>query len=92
MPDHFTMHSFRVGGSLSKSFAGTAVDEMKIGGWKTARVSRYYIGAITSASAEAAKGRRDGDSRRERDNSYAIAMDFPLLPAFQEDFAVCRPR
>ena len=36
MTDHFTMHSFRVGGSLSKSLAGTAVDEiMKIGSWKT---------------------------------------------------------
>ena len=42
-PDHLTMHSFRVGGSLSKSLAGTAVDEiMKIGGWKTERVARYY--------------------------------------------------
>ena len=65
---------------------------MKIGGWKTERVSRYYIGAATSASAEAAKGRRDGDSRRERDNSYAIVVDFPLPAAFQEDFAACRPR
>ena len=36
LPDHFTMHSFRVGGSVTKSLAGTAVDEiMKIGGWKT---------------------------------------------------------
>ena len=44
LSDHFTMHSFKVGGSLSKSLAGTAVDEvMKIGGWKTERVARYYI-------------------------------------------------
>ena len=28
LPSHFTMHSFRVGGSLSKSLAGTAVDEI----------------------------------------------------------------
>ena len=93
MPDHFTMHCFRVGRSLRKSLAGTAVDEiMEIGGWKTERVARYYIGATTIASVEAAKGRRDGGSRRERDDSYAIAMDFPLSPAFQEDFAACRPR
>ena len=52
MPGHFTMHSFRVGGSLSKSLAGTAVDEiMKIGGWQTERVARYYIGATTNAVA-----------------------------------------
>ena len=32
-PNHFMMHSFRVGGPLSKSLAGTAVGEiMKIGG------------------------------------------------------------
>ena len=93
MPDHFTMHSFRLGESLSKSFAGTAVDEiMKIGGWKTERVAWYYIGATTSATVETAKGRRDGGSRRERDNRYEIAMDFPLSPAYQEDFAAYRTR
>ena len=32
-PDNYTMHSFRVGGLLSKSLAGTAVDDIKnIGG------------------------------------------------------------
>ena len=34
IPGQFTMHSFRVGGSVSRSSVGTAVDEiMKIGGW-----------------------------------------------------------
>ena len=33
LPDNYTMHSFRVGGFLSKSLAGTAVDDIKnIGG------------------------------------------------------------
>ena len=42
LPSYFTMHSFRVGGSLSKSLAGTVVDEiMKIGGWKTESVAKY---------------------------------------------------
>ena len=70
-PDHFTMHSLRVSGSLSKSLAGTAVDVItKIGGWKTERIARYYIGATTSTtSVDTAKGRHDGGSRRERDNS-----------------------
>ena len=83
--DHVTMHSFRVGESLSKSLAGTAVDEIiEIGGWKTGCVPQHYIGATTSDAVETAKGKRDEGSRRERDNSYAIAMDFPLSPAFQE--------
>ena len=76
------------------NFAGTAVDEIvNIGGCKTDRVPRYYIGATASAATvETAKGRRDGGSRRERDNSYATAMDFPPFPAFQEDLAACRPQ
>ena len=92
LPDHFTMHSFRVGGSLSESLAGTAVDEItKIGGEKTERVARYYIGPTTSAGAKSkGDGRRDGGSERARDNSHAIAMDFPLYQAFQDDFAACK--
>ena len=68
---HFKMHSFRVGGSLSKSLAGTAVDKiMKIGGWKTERVARYYIGPTTSAGATPeGKGKRNGGFQRARDNS-----------------------
>ena len=47
LPRHFTMHSFRVGRSLSKSLAGTAVDEiMKIGGWKTESVAKHYSGTV----------------------------------------------
>ena len=42
------MHSFRVGGSLSKSLAGTGVDNiMKIDGWKAESVAKYYIGATS---------------------------------------------
>ena len=100
LPDHFTMHSLRVGGSLSKSLAGTAVDEiMKIGGWKKAEhVARYYIGQTTSAGANSkGKGKRDGSQRARdnsyvRDNSYAIALDSPLSQAFQDDFAACKQR
>ena len=56
LPNHFTMHSFRVGGSLSKSLAGTAVDEiMKIGGWKTESVAKYYIGATSSGQVRGSK-------------------------------------
>ena len=50
LPNHFLMHSFRVGDSLSKSLAGRAVHEiMKIGGWKAeSSVAKYYIGATLS--------------------------------------------
>ena len=49
LPSCFTMHSFRVGGSLSKSLAGTVVDEiMKNSGWKTESVAKYYSGATQS--------------------------------------------
>ena len=90
LPDHFTMHSFRVGGSLSKSLAGTAIDEiMKIGRWKTERVTRYYIGPTASAGANSeGKWKRDGGSQRARDNSYAIANRLPFVPSFSGRF--CR--
>ena len=49
LPNHFTMHSFRVEASLSKSLAGMAVDEsMPIGGSKTESVAKSYIGATAS--------------------------------------------
>ena len=39
------MHPLRVGGSVSKSLAGTIVDEIvKIRRWETERVASYYIG------------------------------------------------
>lgn len=46
LPAPFTIHSFRVGGSLSEFLAVTAVDEiMNLGGWKTESVAvhrAYY--------------------------------------------------
>ena len=80
MPDHFTMHSFRVRGSVSKSLAGTAVDDiMKIGGWKTERIAKYYIGPTTTARVPA--------SKRKRDHDYANAGDLSLSPAFEPDIS-----
>ena len=82
LTDHFTMHSLRVAGSLSKSLAGTAVDEiMQIGGWKTASVAKYYIGATSS---EKVLG-----SNRTRGQSYASASELPLSPEFQADLSAC---
>lgn len=76
------MHSFRVGGSVSESLAGTAVDEiMKIGGWKTESVARDYIGQTTS---DAAKGKR-----RKLDSAYDQADRMPLSEGFTEAFSAC---
>ena len=85
LPTHFTMHSFRVGGFLSKSLAGTAVDEiMKIAGWKTESVAKYYVGATSS-------GKVPG-SKRTRGQSYASASELPLTPEFQTHFSACAPK
>lgn len=52
LPVHFTMHSFRVGGSLRRSIDGTSIEEvMQIWGWKAEAVSRDYIGPTTVASS-----------------------------------------
>ena len=76
------MHSFRVGGFLSKSLAGTAVDEiMQIGGWKTESVAKYYIGATSSGKVLG--------SKRTRGQSYASASELPLLPEIQKYFSAC---
>ena len=57
LPSHFTMHSFRVGGSLSQSLDGTAVDKiMKIGGWKTESVAKYYTGPPLAEKCTEARG------------------------------------
>ena len=85
LPTHFSMHSFRVGGSVSESLAGTAVDEiMKLGGWRSERVATNYIGATTSA---AAKGKR-----RTLDAVYDTADKLPLSPAFKRAYGACRRR
>ena len=72
----------RVPGSLAKSLAGTAVDDiMKIGGWKTECIGKYYIGATS-------RGRVWG-GKRKHCQSYADASRLPLSPEFDKDFAAC---
>ena len=82
LPGHFTTHSFRVSGSLTRPLAGTAVDEiMKIGGWKTEAIAKSYIGATSSGRVEGGK--------RKRGQRYADASRLPLLPEFEKDPAAC---
>ena len=85
LPDQFTTHYFRVGGSVTKSLAGTAVDEiMKIGGWKTESIAKDYIGSTTSTGVRA--------SKRTRDHGYARANELPLSQTFESDISACAPR
>ena len=83
LPDHFTIHSFRVGGSLSQSLAGTPVDEiMKIGGWKTRSVAEQYIGQTRSQDQVVpAQG---------VEVAYQAADAAPKAADFQARFAACR--
>ena len=82
LPSHFTMHSFHVRGSFSKSLAGTAVDEiMKIDRCKTESVATYYIGATSSGKLH--------DSKRKRGQSNGSASELPLSPEIQKYFAAC---
>ena len=74
------MHSFRVGGPISRSLAGTAVNEtMKLGGWKTEVVaaSRFFIGPTSSgASAE---------SMEHTDELYARVCGRVTSSAFHDE-------
>ena len=82
LPSDLTMHSFRVGGSLSKSLARTTVNEiMKIGGWKTESVAQYYIEATSSGKVY--------NSKRKRGQNYVSARELPLSPEFEKYFAAC---
>ena len=54
---------------------------MKIGGWKTQSVAKYYIGATSS-------GKLHG-SKMKRGQSYASASKLPLSPGFEKYFASC---
>ena len=59
LPNHSTMHSFRVGGSLARSQARTAVDEIiKIGGSKTESIAKYYIGVTSSGRVRGGQRKR----------------------------------
>ena len=57
---------------------------MKIGGWKTERIAKYYIGSTTSAHVPG--------SKKKRGHDYATASEFALSQAFEADFSACRPK
>ena len=71
-----------VGGSVTKSLAGTAVDEiMKIGGWRKENTAKHYVGSTTSTRAP--------ESKRTRGHVYAHANELPLSQAFESEFSAC---
>ena len=85
LPSHFTMHPLRVGGSLSKSLAGTPVDEiMQLRGWKTEAMAKHYIGA-TSSGAVVNVG-QTVDQLYDHVNAWSASSDF------QSRYAACGRR
>ena len=75
LPTTFTMHSFRVGGSLSRAMAGEAIEQiMQVGGWKTEAIARYYV---------------EPSAKRRRAQDYNAANEASLSQAFETDFAAC---
>ena len=82
LPHRYTMHSFRVGGSVAQSLDGTAMDAiMKIAGWRTESVAKRYVGATTSVGATG--------SKRIRSELYADSNALPLSADFTCDFSAC---
>lgn len=82
LDDHYTMHSFRVGGSVSRSLKGTAMDEiMKMAGWRTTSVAEHYVGATTSLSS--------AESRLDTDALYAKVSAWSKSSDFRDSYAAC---
>ena len=84
LPAHFTMHSFRVGGSLSKSLADMPVDEiLPLGGWRTEVMARHYIWATTSEAVDVSQ---TVDQLYDHVDTWSASSDF------QERYAACGSR
>ena len=87
---NYTMHSFRVGGAVSQSLAGTAVEAlMTFVGWKSRTIAHRYIGVglSTQGGEQPGKGRRANGSRYEREQDYQKATELPLQEGFAEHFS-----
>ena len=86
LPDHFTLHSFRVGGSVSQSLAGTHIDAiMEMGGWKTRKMAEHYVGVTCSDLT-------DSEAGKPLDAAYRESDVFSLTPEFQAKYAACGQR
>jgi len=58
--DHYTMHSFRVGGAVTHHMSGTPFEVlMGYVGWKSEGVVRRYVGATLSATGLTAGAKCD---------------------------------
>ena len=70
----YTMHSFRVGGAVSRSFAGKEVaDIMPLVGWKSTGVAQRYIEATPPHHGE-----------KKRESHEEANMDTDELPTLLE--------
>ena len=75
----------RVGDSVIKSLAGTAVDEvMNVGGWKTHIIPKDYLGSTASA--------RVSESKRKRDSRPCGTRGSYHCQAFESDSSTYAPK
>ena len=86
---NYSMHSFRVGGAVSQTLAGTAMDAlMAMVGWKIRRVAQRYVGPQPTQQADAVP--RSGDRQaipHGAEERYAAADGLPLQAGFEDQFA-----
>lgn len=82
------MHSFRVGGAVSQTLAGTAVDAlMELVGWKTRGIAQRYVGARPSTVGATQRSRDRSESQHETETRYKETIDLPLQDGFTERFS-----
>lgn len=91
MSDHYD-DSIRVGGSPSKSLAGTAVDEiMRTGGWNAEPVLQHGV-TLEQQLLKVPRLRPHSESATGALSVSATAIHLTLSPAFQKYFSSCKPR
>lgn len=82
------LHSFRVGGAVSQTLAGTAFDAlMEMVGWKTRRIAQRYVGPQSSGAPTVPHTGVQPGTPIEVETRYAEADSFPLRHGFEDQFA-----
>ena len=80
----YAMHSFRVGGAVSRNMDGTAMNVlMEYVGWTSATVARRYLGLTASAAAAGVK--------RSRETVFLEVDALPLPEQFARSYAALPP-
>ena len=88
---NYSMHSFRVGGAVSQTLAGTAIDAlMDFVGWKSRGVAQRYVGARMSAPGGVTHSADRPVTSLDVESRYAAAIALPLQEGFEDQFAALK--